>query len=248
MHGLCLKFITLSCQLTFCQPSFPASVPIPPEKQKTPWNLWLCSTYTWPKRGTYQRGLLPKSYHTGPGSIWDIYVGYQTNWVEKSHFWFFPLHFHHFKEAKPRQKRSLLRSLRTNFSKLHQEIKLRCVAWHVKAKRNSARNQCLATSHDRGWAGLLTFDTPKSQLKPAIQQYHMTFTKKMDLKKMWSISGMRKSGYFWVHLSKAWLTHLTPYQLEWKHSKMIVNKTYQHLDVRRNVPSVAISHMDAVTP
>ena len=31
-----------------------------PEKQKTPWNLWLCSTYTWPKRGTYQRGLLPK--------------------------------------------------------------------------------------------------------------------------------------------------------------------------------------------
>ena len=60
MHGLCLKFITLSCQLTFCQPSFPASVPIPPEKQKTPWNLWLCSTYTWPKRGTYQRGLLPK--------------------------------------------------------------------------------------------------------------------------------------------------------------------------------------------
>ena len=28
--------------------------------QKTPWNLWLCSTYTWPKRGTYQRGLLPK--------------------------------------------------------------------------------------------------------------------------------------------------------------------------------------------
>ena len=60
MHGLCLKCITLSCQLTFCQPSFPASVPIPPEKQKTPWNLWLCSTYTWPKRGTYQRGLLPK--------------------------------------------------------------------------------------------------------------------------------------------------------------------------------------------
>ena len=34
MHGLCLKFITLSCQLTCCQPSFPASVPIPPEKQK----------------------------------------------------------------------------------------------------------------------------------------------------------------------------------------------------------------------
>ena len=31
-----------------------------PEKQKTQWNLWLCSTYTWPKRGTYQRGLLPK--------------------------------------------------------------------------------------------------------------------------------------------------------------------------------------------
>ena len=60
MHGLCLKFITLSCQLTFCQPSFPASLPIPPEKQKTPWNLWLCSTYIWPKRGTYQRGLLPK--------------------------------------------------------------------------------------------------------------------------------------------------------------------------------------------
>ena len=59
IHGLCLKFITLSCQLTFCQPSFPASVPVPPEKQKTPWNLWLCSTYTWPKRGTYQRGLLP---------------------------------------------------------------------------------------------------------------------------------------------------------------------------------------------
>ena len=24
IHGLCLKFITLSCQLTFCQPSFPA--------------------------------------------------------------------------------------------------------------------------------------------------------------------------------------------------------------------------------
>ena len=164
MHGLCLKFITLSCQLTFCQPSFPASVPIPPEKQKTPWNLWLCSTYTWPKRGTYQRGLLPKSYHTGPGSIWDIYVGYQTNWVEKSHFWFFPLHFHHFKEAKPRQKRSLLRSLRTNFSKLHQEIKLRCVAWHVKAKRNSARNQCLATSHDRGLGRTVDFWHPK---KPA---------------------------------------------------------------------------------
>ena len=59
MHGLCLKCITLSCQRTFCQPSFPASVPIPPEKLKTPWNLWLCSTYTWPKRGTYQRGLLP---------------------------------------------------------------------------------------------------------------------------------------------------------------------------------------------
>ena len=58
IHGLCLKFITLSCQLTFCQPSFPASVPIPPEKQKTQWNLWLCSTYTWPKRGTYQRGSL----------------------------------------------------------------------------------------------------------------------------------------------------------------------------------------------
>ena len=64
IHGLCLKFITLSCQLTFCQPSFPASVPIPPEKQKTQRNLWLCSTYTWPKRGTYQRGLLPKI--TGP--------------------------------------------------------------------------------------------------------------------------------------------------------------------------------------
>ena len=60
IHGLCLKFITLSCQLTFGQPSFPASVPIPPEKQRTPWNLWICSTYTWPKRGTYQRGLLPK--------------------------------------------------------------------------------------------------------------------------------------------------------------------------------------------
>ena len=59
IHGLYLKFIALSCQLTFCQPSFPASVPIPPEKQKTQWNLWLCSTYTLPKRGTYQRGLLP---------------------------------------------------------------------------------------------------------------------------------------------------------------------------------------------
>ena len=56
IHGLCLKFITLSCQLTFCQPSFPASVPIPPEKQKTPWNLWLCNTYTWPK-GVRTRGV-----------------------------------------------------------------------------------------------------------------------------------------------------------------------------------------------
>ena len=68
IHGLCLKFITLSCQLTFGQPSFPASVPIPPEKQKTPWNLWICSIYTWPKRGTYQRGLLPKFTHSMPKS------------------------------------------------------------------------------------------------------------------------------------------------------------------------------------
>ena len=67
---------------------FPASVPIlslRPEKQKTPWNLWLCSTYTWPKRGTYQRGLLPKFTYERFRCMWNTSVFSMLEWMSVQH-------------------------------------------------------------------------------------------------------------------------------------------------------------------
>ena len=71
IHGLCLKFITL------CHVNSPFASPL--FLQKTPWNSWLCSTYVWRKRGTYQRGLLPKFT-----TFWNYLQTLKSNLHEKN--------------------------------------------------------------------------------------------------------------------------------------------------------------------
>ena len=70
IHGLCLKFITLSCQLTFCQPSFPASVPIPPWTWETENTMeFVAMLYLYlTKKGYVPEGSLTSFYEAGkPG-------------------------------------------------------------------------------------------------------------------------------------------------------------------------------------
>ena len=95
MHELCLKFITLSCQLTFCQPSFPASVFIPLRNRK---HHGICG-YVAPildQKGVRARGVsylnIPYMDDTVDGRNPAPVETYKTNFTQDDS-WFVPLIF-----------------------------------------------------------------------------------------------------------------------------------------------------------